>query len=526
MTLINKHILEVDALRGSLRRSEHENDLLREQLRLLRAQLYGKKSERLVPPSATQLLLFDEPAAPEAEGAVPAPAIEVPAHTRRKSGRQPLPEDLPRVEIIHDIAETEKVCGCGHDKSRIGEETSEQLDYIPATLQVLRHIRPKYACRYCEGVEGHGPTVMIAPPPAQIIPKSIVSAGLLAHILATKYVDAVPFYRQEGQFRRLGVEISRTNMSNWAIQAATATPLLLELLRKDLLSGPLINADETPVQVLVEPGRAPTQKSYMWVFRGGTPERPVLEFQYHPSRGGEVATEYFRGYKGYVQTDGYAGYDFLDRWPEIIHLGCWAHVRRKFVDVIKAAGNTRSQKKIGVAESAVARIGQLYAIEKAAREQEMSAEKICRERQTKAKPLVTAFRAWLDDHAAEVPPKSLLGKAIAYALGQWSRLEHYLEDGRLRMDNNLAENAIRPFVVGRKNWLFSGSVAGAAASATIYSLIETAKANRLDPYWYLRYLFDHLPSATSEEDIRSLLPNRIDPTLITNRITPAQAQAV
>ncbi|MBU0910518.1 MAG: IS66 family transposase, partial [Proteobacteria bacterium] len=196
------------------------------------------------------------------------------------------------------------------------------------------------------------------------IPKSIVSAGLLAHVLVTKFADAVPFYRQEGQFTRLGVEVSRTNMCNWAMQAASACQPLLELLRKDLLSGPLINADETTLQVLSEPGRSPTRKSYMWIFRGGDPERPVLEFQYHPSREAAIAANFLADYKGYVQTDGYAGYDFLDRRPDITHMGCWAHVRRKFVEVIKAAGKLRSQKKIGAAEETVEMIRKLYAIEK------------------------------------------------------------------------------------------------------------------------------------------------------------------
>jgi transposase len=201
---------EIDELRGRLQRSEHENDLLREQLRLLRSQLYGRKSERLSASSEyTQLMLFDEPAT--APGKVEEfKGVDVAAHTRKKVGRKPLPENLPRVEIVHDIAEKDKICGCGNAKSRIGEEIMEQLDIMPALIQVLRHIRPKYACRQCEGVEDDGPTVAIAPPPPQIIPKSIVSAGLLAHVLVTKFADAVPFYRQEGQFTRLGVEVSRT----------------------------------------------------------------------------------------------------------------------------------------------------------------------------------------------------------------------------------------------------------------------------------------------------------------------------
>lgn len=511
---------EIDALQSRLQRSELENELLREQVRLLRLQLFGRKTESSQSLSGQQqLLLFNE----SIESCEQAPAtideIVVPQHTRKKNGRKPLPESLPRVEIVHDVADEAKVCGCGTAKSRIGEDVSEQLDIVPARIQVLRHVRPKYACRLCEGVEDDGPTVTIAPPPVQIIPKSIASAGLLAHVLVTKFADAVPFYRQEGLFARLGVEVNRTSMCNWAMKAAEACQPLLELHRKEIRSGPLINADETTVQVLKEPGRSASQKSYMWVFRGGDIERPALEFTYNPTRAAAFAAEYLRDYKGYVQTDGYSGYDFLDRQDGVIHFGCWAHVRRKFVDVIKAAGKLRSKKKTGAAEEAVEQIRQMYAIEKAAKEKELRPEEISALRQEKSKPLVTAFHAWLKDNELKVPPKSLLGKAIAYALGQWKRLVVYLEDGRLRMDNNLAENAIRPFVVGRKNWLFSGNVAGAEASAALYSLIESAKTNGLEPYWYLRRLFERLPLANSEEELCALLPQHFDRSLLpTNQL--------
>jgi transposase len=504
---------QVDVLRGRVQQVEKENDFLREQVRLLTAQLYGRKSERLPQRENPQQLLFDEPAEVESVQEM-AETIAIPAHRRTKTGRKPLPENLPRVEILHDVPDEEKHCGCGMEKSRIGEEVTEQLDIVPAQVQVLRHIRPKYACRHCEGVEDNGPAVVIAPPPAQLIPKSIASAGLLAYILVGKFADALPFYRQEGMFKRLGVEINRTSMCNWSVQAGLACQPLLTLLGKEIRSGPVINIDETTVQVLVEPGRSPLTKSYMWVFRGGDPDRPALEFRYHPGREGKVAAEYLAGYQGHVQTDGYAGYDFLDRRADIVHLGCWAHVRRKFVEVLKAAGNLRSKKKTGVAQEAVDRIKALYDIEHEAKEASLEPAAIVQLRREKAAPLITSMHEWLLDLVREVPPKSLLGKAIAYALGQWSRLSHYLHDSHLRLDNNLAENAIRPFVVGRKNWLFSGNPAGAQASATLYSLIETAKANMLEPYWYLRHVFERLPLARTEEDLRLLLPQYIDRSLV------------
>ena len=491
-----------------------DTGFLREQIRLLRSQIFGRKSEKVMDCVADQVPLFDEvaPTQPEEQDTA---EITISSHARKKPGRRPLPENLPRVEVIHDLAEEEKTCGCGCMKSRIGEEVSEQLDIIPARIQVLRHIRYKYACRQCEGIEDDGPTVAIALAPVQLIPKSIASAGLVAHVLTAKFVDAQPFYRQEGQFKRLGVDISRATMCNWLIKVATSCDPLLELLHRDIRSGPLINVDETTVQVLAEPGRAPTTKSYMWIFRGGDPSRPVLEFQYHRSRCGDVAAVYLRGYRGYVQTDGYVGYDFLDHSPNVVHVGCWAHVRRKFVEVIKAAGKIRSQNKTGIAEEAVARIGRIYAIERSMRESKLNAAMVHQERQEKVRPLLDDFHTWLKQQAPQTPPKSLLGKAISYALHQWKRLVRYLDDGRLRPDNNLAENAIRPFVVGRKNWLFSGNPEGAKASAALYSIIETAKANGLEPYWYLRRLFEHLPLAKTEEDYRALLPQYIDRALVT-----------
>lgn len=502
-------------------RHEQQIAILIEEIRLLRAQKFGRKSEKIVADTGIeQLPLFDEAATPaeqaeeaEANGQE-ATGIIVSGHTRKSRGRKPLAEDLPRVEVVHDLPAEEKTCGCGCEKSRIGEEVSEQLDIIPAKMQVIRHIRPKYACRRCEGVEDDGPTVVIAPPPAQMIPKSMATAGLLAHILTAKFVDALPFYRQEKIFTRHGVELKRATMCCWAMQVAQKCQPLLELLREETHAGPLIQADETTVQVLVEPGRAPTTTSYMWIFRGGTPGSPALVYQYHPSRSGDVAAAYLRGYQGYVQTDGYGGYDFLDHWQAVVHVGCWAHARRKFTDMIKAFGPSKSRKKTGLADQALEYIGKLYAIESKAKADGINTLELYQRRQTEALPVLTEFHDWLRERAKETPPKSLIGKAISYTLGQWDRLKRYVDDGRLAPDNNMAENAVRPFVVGRKNWLFSGVAEGATASAALYSIIETAKANGLDPYWYLRALFDRLPLAETRDQIRALLPQYIDRTLV------------
>lgn len=417
-----------------------------------------------------------------------------------KRGRRPLPADLPRIEVVHDLSDEEKICFCGCRKSCIGEEVSEQLDIIPARMQVIRNIRLKYVCKNCEGVENDEPAVSIASVPAQMIPKSIATPGLLAHVLTAKFVDALPFYRQEKQFIRLGVDLSRATMCGWAMKVAEKCKPLLDLLHDEILSGPLINIDETTLKVLNEPERR--SKSYMWIFRGGARGRPSLVYQYHPTRAGDVAASYLRGYKGYVQTDGYSGYDFIDRWDGIHHIACWAHVRRKFVDVTKAS----SKKKRGQADKALTIIKKLYKIEKNARVLELTTEELYAERQEKALPILESFRVWLNQKSIQTPPKGLLGKAISYAMNQWDRLVRYTEQGFTRPDNNDAENAIRPFVVGRKNWLFSGNPEGARASATLFSLIETAKANELEPYHYLRYLFERLPMAETTEDYKSLLP--------------------
>ena len=494
----------------SLVEDYHEEiEYLKEQIRVLKACLFGRKTEKTpsrVP--ADQKSLFDMPE-PE-DVADQTEEIEVKPHKRSKPGRKPIPEDIPREEVVIDIPEEEKTCTCGAELVRIGEEVSEKLDIIPAKVKVIRTIRPKYACKRCEGSSSEEePSVKVAPAPPELIPGSIATAGLLAYILTSKFVDHIPFYRQEQQFLRLGVEISRTNMANWAMKVSDACISILNLMKESLLDGRYIHIDETTVQVLKEPDRAATTKSYMWVFKRGDPEKPVLIHEYHPTRSGEVAQSFLSGYQGYVQTDGYSGYDFLDYTEGIEHIGCWAHARRKFIEAKKG----RTGKKAGSADIALAYIQRLYRIESKARD--MLPEERYRLRQKESRPILEDFYKWLKKRSGQVPPKGLIGKAIGYTLNQWERLTGYLKDGILSMDNNAAENAIRPFVVGRKNWLFSGTPEGAEASALLYSLIETAKANGLAPYAYLRYIFSKLPLAKTLEDYEALLPWNLSQKAIT-----------
>jgi transposase len=305
-------------------------------------------------------------------------------------------------------------------------------------------------------------------------------------------------------------------MAKWMVKAAMCCAGLIDLLREEIRSGPLINIDESPLQVLNESGRDNTTKSYMWVYRGGPPDRPTLLYQYHRTRSGRVALEFLNDYHGFIQSDDFSGYEHLGQNPNIMHLGCWAHARRKFVKVVKVRKKHRSKRANpkSLADEALDYIGNLYQIEKEARRLQLDNMGIYQLRQKKAKPLLDKFKGWLDTNRPLAPPKSLLGKAISYTLSNWKKLLIYLEDGRLRPDNNLVENAIRPFVVGRKNWLFAGSPDGAKASATFFSLIETAKANSLEPYAYLRCIFKKLPIAQTEQDLKDLLPHNIDPATI------------
>ncbi|CCK80229.1 IS66 family transposase [Desulfobacula toluolica] len=486
-----------------------EIKILNEQIKSLQDRLFGKKTEK-IHRDDDQIYLFEIPE-PECSVSEEPEEITVPSHNRKKKGRKPLPENLPQVEVIHDLTEEEKLCGCGCIKSRCGQEISEQLEIIPAQMKVIKNIRYKYVCKNCEGVEDDGPTISIARMPEQMIPKSMATPGLLAHILTAKFADALPFYRQEKQFNRIGVELPRSTMCSWAMKVAQQCEILMEFMQTQILKSPVINIDETTVQVLKVTNRS---KCYMWVFKGGTPDKQIILFQYHPTRSGDVASDFLNGYQGIVQTDGYGGYDFLDKASGIIHVGCWIHSRRKFVAVTKAAGIKKGDPPTGNACTALKYISKLYKIEKEARELDLSAEDLYKKRQEEAVPILDEFKKWLDARVEKIPPKSLLGKAIGYTLNQWHRLIQYTKDGRVGPDNNVVENAIRPFVVGRKNWLFNCTPEGASASACIYSLIETAKANGLEPYWYLKYLFENLPEAMTADEFIALMPQNVDKTLL------------
>jgi len=494
-SLVAEQLARNEQLSAQNQRYKAQVLTLQEQLNLALARRYAASSEKISP---DQYRLFDE-AEVDIEAEPENDEVTIPAHTRKKRGRKKLPETLPRVDVIHELSGDELICP--HDGARlteIGEKTSEQLDIVPAKIQVIRHIRKQYACK-C------GQCIKTAALPKQPIPKSMASPGLLAHIAVSKYQDALPLYRQETILRRIGVDIPRATLANWMIRSGTLIQPLINLLRDQMLDYDIIQMDETPVQVLKEPDKRAQSKSYIWLQRGGPSAQPVVLYDYDPGRSAQVPKRLLEGFKGYLQTDGYDGYNAVVADNGLVHVGCMAHARRRFSDAVKAQGRSR---KRGKAHRGLTLIRKLYRLERQARK--LTAQERYMQRQKHSKPILDEIGSWLDDALPQVAPSSATGKALSYLHNEWNQLVRYLDDGRLEIDNNGAENAIRPFVLGRKNWLFSASVKGVKASANLYSLIETAKANGLEPYAYLRMVFTELPKADTVEAIEALLPGNID----------------
>lgn len=478
---------------------------LYEQFTLFRHRMFGSSSEAL----ANQHRLFDEAevlasqddAQADDTQAAPEAAEPTPAQTKPKGRgkRAPLPAELPRLDVVHEVPEAERVCACGTPMVVIGQEVSEQLDIVPMKVQVLRHIRLKYGCP--KGDEA--PTT--APMPVQPLPRSNASPELLAMLLTVKYADGLPLARFQKVLRRHGVDVPRQTLARWVIDSAQVMQPLLNLARDRLFDFPVLHMDETVVQVLKEPGRQAQAKSYMWVQTGGPPERPVVLFDYDPSRGAHVPENLLADYRGWLMTDGYGGYDKVAKTEGLVHLGCWAHVRRKFVDAQRVQG----KGKTGRADQALAMIGELYKVEREAKA--LTDAQRLDLRTKRSVPLLKKLHEWLLATHDTVLPSSVLGKALRYMAAMWSRLEHYATRGDLPIDNNRAENAIRPFVIGRKAWLFSTTQAGAKASALVYSLIETAKANGVEPYAWLAHVMRTIPTAHTVDDYEALMPWNFHP---------------
>jgi transposase len=477
---------------------EAEISTLLEKLKLALHQKFSPTSEKQSPQQGE---LFDE-----AEQIVTSETIEEEStigpegttdadKTKKKRGRSTLPVYLPRVEVIHDLAESDKICPHdGEPLHKIGEDVSEQLEIIPATIRVIRHRRFKYSCRCCE--EG----VHTAEMAKQAFPKSNASAGTLAYIAVSKYQDALPLYRLENMFKRAKVHLPRNTMANWMIKLGGEifTPLI-NLFRDHLLEQPLIHYDETTYQVLNEAGKTAQSKSYMWVGLAGEQGKRVVLFDYAPTRAGSVPTSLLDNFSGYLVTDDYKGYNAVCEKNGITRVACWAHARRKFNDSLKI-----QKVKAGKAQVAINYMGKLYRIEKQCADLTNKARLATRQKESAV--IINEMKEWLDKSLLQSPKQSRLGNALHYLNNNWSRLIEFLTDGIIPLDNNAAENAIRPFVIGRKNWLHSSSVKGAHASASIYSVIETAKTNGLEPYGYLKFIIEQIPLAERVDQIEALLP--------------------
>ena len=496
-------LTEQQRLAQQLRLVTVERDLLQERVDAFLHKLYAAKSEARANPAQRDLFLNEAEAlapngAPVAEESTPE-AVEVAGHRRKKRGRKPLDPHLPREIVRHELPEAERVCT--HDGARlveIGAEISEQLDIVPQQVRVIQHHRIKYACPCCDN------SIRVTPAPARIIPKGLFTEATLAWIVTAKYQDGLPLYRQAGLLSRFGGDLSRTTLAASMVRVGQAVQPIINLLRDHLLAADLILGDETVVQVLKESGRAAQTKSYLWAQMTSSGP-PIRLFSYTPGRSGQHAQSLYDGIKPGVvlMSDGYEVYNAIAAVHGAIHLGCWAHARRYFVDA-EAAIPKAARGPESLATQFITAIGELYAIE--AKAKDLSPEPREQQRQQLSKPVLAKIEGLLVEHLHGVTPGSLLGKALHYLSSQWPKLIRFVENGTWPLDNNLCENAIRPFVVGRRNWLFCDTVAGAQASANLYSLIETCKANGIEPYTYLVQLFRQLPLAKTVEDFEALLP--------------------
>tara|TARA_R110001583_G_C5634939_1_gene407374 strand:+ start:820 stop:2325 length:1506 start_codon:yes stop_codon:yes gene_type:complete len=475
------------ALQSELAKSKARNVFLEEQFRLAQQQRFGTSSEG----HPAQGDLFNEA---EVELDVVEEETSTTTVVKKKPIRKKLPIDLPREIVIHDIDDKSCTC-CGNELHQMGDERSEKLEFIPAQVKVIEHVRLKYSCRTCEQT-GTSTKIQIAPVPPSPIPKGIATATLLSQIITSKYQYALPLYRQESLFKQYGIELSRKTMANWMMKSASLFEPLYALLQKILLAQNIIQADETTLKVISED----KVKSYMWLYCTGsdspnTSDMPnIVLYDYQAGRAGQCAVDYLQGFNGYLQVDGYVGYEKT----AATLVGCWAHARRKFME----AKTAQPKGKSGKADMALSLIQKLYRLETSLKDK--SAQEKYEQRQTVAKPLLDKFSQWLTQ--ANVPPKSALGKAVGYCQNQWHKLNRYFEDGGLNIDNNRAERAVKPFVIGRKNWLFSNTANGASASAMLYSIIETAKANGLIPFYYIAYCLEQLSGEVSEKTIEAMLP--------------------
>ena len=494
--------------KNELKAAHRRIELLEEMNRLLKTQKFSASSEK----SKFQLNLFDETELEaqldELFEALPEASDEnaelTQARKARKTRQRGFSANLVRERIEHTLTELEKA---GADKTFF-TKVKEELHYIPAQLKVLEYWQEKAVFTAKSSTQDE--QIIAAQRLVHPFGKCSVTTSLIAHVIADKYQYGMPLYRQESKFKGLGQPVYRNNMAQWCIRFADVAKPLLHLMREVQNSGSYLQADETRLQVLKEDGKTAQSDKWMWVTRGGPPEKLSVLFEYDPSRAGSVAVRLLDDFKGVLQADGYSGYSAVCKANSITRIGCWDHARRKFVEAEKSADSKAKAKKgtVSKADVALGYIRKLYRLETNIADK--TDEERLKARQEISVPILNEFKLWLEKNAAKIMKGGALRKAIDYTLNQWQYLVGYCERGDLKISNALAENAIRPFAIGRKNWLFADTRKGAEASAACYSLIETAKANNLDPQAYIKYILDHIVTADTLEKLEALLPWNVE----------------
>lgn len=503
---------EIAALENKNKSLEYKNAELEaklnwfeEHFRLNQHRLYGRSSEKTT--STEQLTLFNEAEAlNDLKPQVLEPTVEEISYTRKKKQKghkEEMLKDLPCETIEYKLPENEQTCGtCGETLHEMSTEITKELKIIPPQVSVVEHVRYVYGCRKCENT-GTEATIVTAPMPRRALPGSIASADTIAYTMVQKYMYGMPLNRQELNWKQLDVEISRQTMANWLISASNRwLTIIYDRMKQKLLEYDIICADETSVQVLHEPGRAPESTSYMWLYRTGRDGPPLVLLEYQTTRARKHPMKFLEGFEGYLCTDGYQSYDGL---VGIINVACFAHARRKFEDALKSLPKEAKGKSC-VAQEGLDFCNELYKIERLF--QDASVEDRYKKRLEKSKPILDKFYEWLKYQRPRVTPKSTTGQAITYCINQWEKLNGYLLDGRLFIDNNISERSCKAFAILRKNFLFCNTQSGATASAVIFSIIESAKENKLKPFEYIKYLLEALPNmdVNNQEHIDNILP--------------------
>lgn len=495
--MITQLSAENSALKEQVEKLNAQIIWFKEQVKLIRHKQFGKQSEQ----TQTILPLFDDSESDEVtetEEPISASKVRVTYEREKKkktNGRNIDTSNLPREQIIHDLSDAEKICACGNPLCKIGEDKSENLELIPAQIKVVEHITPKYTCRHCE-------TIKQSKKPESPIQKCMAGTSLIVDVIIKKYDHHLPLYRQSKIFLQDKIDIPDNTLGNWVMGAADVLFPLEKAFWEQIIQSNYIQADETTVKILY-----PDKKGYMWAYQSLDPKNRFIVFEFDLTRAGRVAENRLKNFKGLLQTDGYGGYEKIGKQKDVIHLGCWDHARRKFVATIKVSNNNRT----GVAAQLLTLINSLYDIEREIKEKSVADR--YQARQEKSKPVLD--KIFSIAKGIKALPKSSLGDAITYLKNNESYLMRYIEHGEAQISNILTENQIRPFAIGRKNWLFVGNEESANKSALLYSIIQSCKINNIDFRKYLTYVLNHAHAMRRGDiDPQSLLPQFINPEIL------------